>query len=336
MESKYTLTWEEYAELFSDSWPRPDYFSLIVVAMVSIPLISYGIVLSIFGIPDEHILNWMFIGGPLFLLLAASLSIASGSRKAKNDASADKRAEYDRWHAKEQLFSFDQEKWIYQSESGRIEVPWPALLAAVERPNVFYLLSESGPAIVPKRALNTEEVSLLRALGALQPAETWPFQITVWDNQATEIARLWKRYWFRMAFGNILGLVTLGWIFQIWLTSNEKIGIIWGWVLAAFAVVLALTAQIWYLPLKYWTSRRQWRAPKTMGLADRGLCFIDCYVRVFAGWKSFHHFDEVRRAFLIYTRKDDYYLLSKRYFSPEQRAELKRRLQKNVSGSMKT
>lgn len=114
---------------------------------------------------------------------------------------------------------------------------------------------------------------------------------------------------------------------------ERKNWVVWGWVLAAFAVVLTLAAQIWYVPLKYWTSRRQWRAPKILGLADRGLCFIDSYVRLFAAWKSFHHFEEVRRAFLIYTSKDDYYLLSKRYFSPEQRAELKRRLQENVSES---
>src|SRR6185312_11052081 len=114
-----------------------DYFSAIVVAMVSIPLIAYGVILAVFGMPDEHTINWMFIGGPALLLLAAFSSIASGSKKAIKEAKAEKRAQYERWHAKEQSFSFDQEKWTLRNESGRSEIPWSGVLAAVEWPNVF-------------------------------------------------------------------------------------------------------------------------------------------------------------------------------------------------------
>ena len=78
--------------------------------MVSIPLIAYGVILAVFGMPDEHTINWMFIGGPALLLLAAFSSIASGSKKAIKEAKAEKRAQYERWHAKEQSFSFDSGK----------------------------------------------------------------------------------------------------------------------------------------------------------------------------------------------------------------------------------
>jgi len=330
MESTYTLTWEEYAELFTDSWPRPDYFSAAVVALVSIPLIAYGIILAVFGMPDEHTINFIFIGGPVFLVVAAFLSLASGNRKAKKQAMAEKRATYERWHAKEQSFAFDEEKWILQSESGKLEVPWSALLAAVEWPSVLVLASEGAAAIVPKRAMNEGKLDLLRKMAILEPAKKWPFKISVWDYQATETVRIWKRYWFRMAFGNVFGLVVLGWLFQIWHESNEKIGIVWGWVIAAFMLVLTLTAQIWYLPLKYWTSRREWRAQKELGLCGKGLYIGDAHVRVFNAWKYLQSFDDFRRAFVVYKDKNHYHLLSKHYFFQEQREEIRRGLQENM------
>lgn len=330
MESIYTLSWEEYSELFSDSWPRPDYFSAIVVAMVSIPLIAYGVILAVFGMPDEHTINWMFIGGPAFLLLAAFLSIASGSKKAIKEAKAEKRAQYERWHAKEQTFSFDQEKWTLRSASGKWEIPWSGILAAVEWPNVFLLLFAGGQAIVPKRAINAEMIGSLRTFASLEPREIWPYKISVWDYQAAETVRFWKRYWFRMAFGNVFGVVVLVWLFQIWQESNEKIGIVWGWVIAAFVLVLTLSAQIWYVPLKYWTSRERLRAPKGVAISSWGLCFGEHGIRSFLGWKQLQSFEEIKRAFLVYTSKDNYHLFSKRYFSSEQIEELRNRLQRNV------
>src|SRR6185312_5369144 len=126
--------------------------------------------------------------------------------------------------AKEQSFSFDQEKWTLRNESGRSEIPWSGVLAAVEWPNVFFLVSESGQAVVPKRALKAEMVDSLRKFASLESSDIWPYKVSVWDYQAAEIVRFWKRYWFRMGFGNIFGVVVLVWPFQIWHESNEKIG----------------------------------------------------------------------------------------------------------------
>ncbi|HZI55555.1 MAG TPA: YcxB family protein [Verrucomicrobiae bacterium] len=330
MEISYLLTWEEYAELFSNSWPRPDYFSAIVITMVSIPLIVYGIILAFFGMPDEHFLSWMFIGCPALLLPSAFLSMATGSKKAVKEAVAKRRAEYEKWHVKEQLFSFDQEKWTLRNESGKVEVPWSALVSANEWPAVFYLVSESGRAIVPKRALTMERVDLLRRLASLEIAPMWPFQMSVWDYQATETAQFWKRYWFRMAFGNVFGMVVLIWLLQTWFTSNGKFDIVWGWSIAGFVVVMTLTAQIWYLPLKYWTAPGQWRTPKGLGISDRGMCIKDLHTCSFHGWKSLPSFNEVGRSFLVYVNQSHYYLLAKHYFSEEQKKEIGGRLRANL------
>ncbi len=110
-----------------------------------------------------------------------------------------------------------------------------------------------------------------------------------------------------MAFGNVFGMVVLVWLFQIWFASNEKLDIIWGWVIAGFVVVMTLTAQIWYLPLKYWTAPSQWRTPKGLGISDRGVCIEDLHTRSFHGWKSLPGFNEVGQAFLVYVNQSHYY-----------------------------
>jgi hypothetical protein len=329
MKATYILSWEEFAELYTDSWPRPDYFTAIVVAGVSLLLIAYGFSLFAFQpLRDETALSFSFIGFPLVLFVGAIASVASQSKKAKSKAMAEKRSKYERWYSKEQSFSFDQEKWTHETEAGRQEVPWTALLKAVEWPNVLQLVGENSSVIIPKRVLEPEALRTLLQLAFPVRNTPWPFQITAWDYQTTEMARLWRKHWFRFAFANVFGLVVLGWVFQTWLTSHEKIGVIIGWILAASAVILVLSAQLWFVPLRYVTSPKNWRSPKTVAFSDRG--FQLSPDGRFTAWKSFPSFQEVRRAFLIFVDPNHYYLLPKRCFSGDQQTEIRRLLQANV------
>ncbi|HET9364445.1 MAG TPA: YcxB family protein [Candidatus Angelobacter sp.] len=331
MKATYILTWEEFAELHTDSWPRPDYFTAIVVAGASLLMIAYGI--SLFAFPplrDEKVLSFVFIGFPLFLLLVAWASVGSQSKKALKKAMAEKRAKYERWYSCEQTFFFDKEKWTHETEAGRQEAPWSALLKAVEWSNVLYLVGESSSVIVPKRVLEPEALRTLRQRAFPVPGDQWPFQITAWDYQATEMARLWRKHWLRFIFANVFGLGVLVWVFQIWLTSQEKVGAIIGWILAASAIILVLTAQLWYLPLRYATSAKNWRAPKKIGLSASGLHISNSPDNRFTAWKVFPSFQEVPRAFLVYVDPTHYYLLPKRCFSTEQRIQIRFLLHANV------
>jgi hypothetical protein len=260
MKSTYRLTWEEFAELYQNSWPHPDYFSGVVTVIVAVPLIGYGLSLAVFGMPDERGVYTMFIAGPVLLVVAAMASLRSQSRKALKGAVTEKRAEYDRWNAQEESFSFDQEKWTRDTQSGRQEVVWPSLLCSLEWPNVLHLVGGSGAVTVPKRVLEPAALTTLRQNAFPAAADGLRLQISWWDDQATETALLWRKYWFRLAFGNAFGLFVLGFVVDQWLSSNEKAITLWGWILASAAVVFVLTAQIWYLPLRYWTSSRPWRA----------------------------------------------------------------------------
>jgi hypothetical protein len=323
----YTLTWEEYAEQFQNAWPRPDYFSAIVACMVAVPLIGYGISLAVFGPPGETLLYSMFIGAPLFLVVATIVAMWSQAGPPLQRAIAQKRLEYERWHAKEQAFSFDGEKWTHETSAGKQETPWSALTHAKELPTVFSLTGESISVLVPKRALDSATLVLLRETALPVRGDGWSSQITWGDYSATESARAWRKYWFLLIFGNVFGFLVLGWVVHSWLIEAEKLRVIWGWILACSAVILTLTAQLWYLPLRYFTSRKAWRSPLKLEFSDRGVHVAMSGASFFTAWRACRSFREVGRAFLIYTDEFHYYLLPKRYINLEQQTALRQMLQ---------
>jgi hypothetical protein len=330
MKITYTLTWEEYAEQFRDRWPRPDYFSAIVVCIVALPLIGYGISLAVFGMPDETAIDGMFIGGPLFLILATVLSLATQSKQAKKRFIAEKRRLYEQDYSREQSFSFDQDHWTSETETGKQDVPWSALQVAVDRQNIFYLTAQKGSVCVPGRALGPEATVALRELSRLTGDNKFEFRVSCWDFQAVGMNLLWRKRWFVMAFGNIFGLVVLGWIAQTWLSQNAKSDLIWGWILAAFSVILVLTAQLWYLPLRYATSPKSFGTSMRLQFYDSGIHFTTDSAQFFLAWKVLRKFCEIKRAFLVYTNATEYYLLAKRDITDDQQHELRKILEKNL------
>jgi hypothetical protein len=322
MKITYTLTWEEYAEQFRDTWPRPDYFAAIVVCIVALPLIGYGISLAV-GMPDETLINAMFIGGPLCLIAAAMFSLATQSKQARKRVIAEKRRTYERDYSREQSFSFDQDHWTCETEAGKQEIPWAALQAAVERQNIFYLTAQKGSVCVPGRVLDPEAMVSLRQLSQLTGEAKFEFCVRCWDFQVVGTNLLWRKRWFVMAFGNVFGLVVLGWIAQTWLSQDAKPVLIWGWGLAAFAVILVLTAQLWYVPLRYVTSSRSFGTRMGLQLYDAGIHFATDSAKFFLAWKALCKFHEVSRAFLVYTNPSEYYLLAKRDITRDQQNELR-------------
>jgi hypothetical protein len=329
MKITYTLTWEEYAEQFRDTWPRPDYFAAIVVCIVALPLIGYGISLA-FGMPDETLVNAMFVGGPLFLMVATAFSLATQSKQAMKRVIAEKRLTYERDYSREQSFSFDQDHWTCETEAGKQDVPWAALQVAVERQNIFYLNAQKGSVYVPKRVLDSEAMASLRQYSWLSGEAKFEFRVRGWDFQAVSMNLLWRRRWFVMAFGNAFGLVVLGWIAQTWLAQQAKPVFIWGWILAAFAVILVLTAQLWYVPLRYVTSSRSFGTSIKLQLYDAGIHFTTDSAGFFLAWNALRKFHEVGRAFLVYINPSEYYLLAKRDITRDQQNELREMLQKKL------
>src|SRR5215471_8917199 len=165
MKATFVLTWEEFAELYTESWPRPDKFSAIVVSIVALPLIAYGISGHMVAeLRDEKVMLAIFWGLPLLLLTGAVLSVTSQAKAERKRTTEEARRLYDRSHTTQQNFSFDQEKWTLETGEGKAEASWLLLQHAIEWPNVIYLATERASAILPKRAFTPEGLSILRQL----------------------------------------------------------------------------------------------------------------------------------------------------------------------------
>jgi hypothetical protein len=284
------------------------------------------------GLRDEKVMLTIFWGMPLLLLAGAVFSITSQARKERKEASEEARRKYDLWSAKEQTFSFDQAKWILETDAGRREIPWSSLLKAVEWPHVFYLVGENGSVIVPSRVFDAGTLMAMRKLLFPVLEERWPCRMSCWDYQATETARLWRKHWFQMGSLNLVCLYVLSWILENRFGAADKAIEAWGWVIGLFVVVLLLTGQLWYFPLKYFTSPKAWRLPQSLNFSDRGLYSADSHNQQFTSWRSFREFLELRRAFLIYGDRSNFIMLSKRYFPTVQQNEIRRLLEKHVAG----
>ena len=326
----YTLSWEEYAEQFERSWSSRSLLEFYMAIIIATPLLIYGLGLAYFGLQDEKAVLALFIGGPLALILMAIPGVMGDSSRVKVRAGAEAHSRYERWHSKEQKFSFDGEKWIHETETGRLEAPWSALLLGAEFKSVFVLHGDGHPAIVPKRALDPEVIQQLRQNFLPSGGDAWSFRVSSWDNHIIKTGFLWKKQWFWMLLGNISGLLGLGWILQTLVDSNKKLIDMWGWLLALVVVVMVLTAQLWYLPLSYATSAKSWRLPMKLQLSDRGIYFVTSVADFFMAWKAFLKFKELKHAFLIYTEQGRYYLVAKRYITPDQQEKLRGALLANV------
>jgi hypothetical protein len=327
MTNTYTPSWEEYAEQFEYSWPRRDLLPVIVTSMAALFMFIYGIALTR-AAPDEPMLQWIFLGTPFFLVFM--VAVVSSTNQRRKQVIVKTRAEYDRWHAKPQAFSFDHEKWIHETPAGRHESKWSELLSAMEFANVFLLNDESASVLVPKRVLDPAAVQVLRQSALPSQGEECTFQTGIWDYHAARTGLLWEKQRALMILGNVLGLAALAWVLQSWLRSSQKSIELWGWILAFAALLLALSAQVWYLPLRYITSAATWRLPMRLKLSDLGICFLAPWAGFFVAWKGFLKFKESQRAFLIFTDHAHCYIVPKRSLTLDQQAGLHRMLSDHV------
>ena len=326
MSVTYTLTWEEFAEQYQDSWPRPDLMGAIITLFIALPLVAYGIAFYFLTGGFDPVWPGLFIGTPLSLLVMAWWSIKHKAAETKKRAIAQTREEFDAFYAKEQSFSFDQEKWTVATAAGKHETPWSALRQATEYQQVFALVGERSNALVPKRVLDTSVAESLRQLVLPQYEKSWSFRFRCWDYQVAATSWLWRKYRFGMAIANLLCLGVLGWAVATVVSSDNGLAG-WGTILAGTAALAAVSAQLWYFPLRFITSAKRWRECMTCEFSRRGVRIKNSDYDYFMAWSSFRKLEETTRAFLLYTQASSYYLLAKEYVPTEQQTLLRQMME---------
>ena len=326
MRVTYTLTWDEFSEQYKHSWPRPDITALIMTLLIALPLIVYGVAFYFSTGGGEPILPASFVGGPLLLLVMAAWQIKYKAADAKKRVVKQKREEFEAFYAKEQSFSFDGNRWTLETAAGKQETPWSALRQAIEYQQTFALMGEKSIALVPKRVLDATTTDSLRQLALPRTEARWTFRVRSWDYQSTLMSWLWRKAWPMMAIANLAGLAVLVWIVKTLLHSDNNFAG-WGTILAAFAAVAALSAQLWYIPLRFVTSAKTWRSPMQAFVSDRGVRLTSSDSDYFMAWTNFRNLEETSRAFILHISEARYYLLAKEFVPPEQQVLLRQMMQ---------
>jgi hypothetical protein len=329
MNVTYTLTWDEFAEPHQHTWPRVDAVSLVLTVAVALPLIAYGVALWRVSAPGIDIVYLTFIGAPLLLVVMALAHVQMTGRSAKKRAIAAKQADYERSHSGPQSFSFDQEKWTHENADGKQEIPWSALQTAGESPNTIYLEGKQIRTLVPKRLLDAATLESLRQL-ALPSGVGGESRIGAWDYLATQTSILWRKLWILLVPGNLFGLAVLAWVAVRFFAPGEKSGVLWGWGLACYFAVLALSAQLWYFLLRYATALKAFRAPTIFAFSARGVRIVSQIECSFVAWDILQKFRETRRAFLLFRNDSKFYLLVKDRIPAETQEQMRQILREKV------
>jgi len=326
MNASYSLTWEEFAEQYERDVRRTEILYIVVTVLIAIPLLGYGATLTAL-LPDEPILSAMFFGAPLLLTIMATVQVKVNGNKARKKALAEKRSQYEHSYAGRQLFSFDQEKWIHENDAGKHEIPWPALKLAFERKSVIGLYGQNL-TLIPKRVLDEPTLNTLRNL-AFGRGISGTFRINAWDYIAVWNGMLWRKLWYFPASANLAGFGVLAWLGMKLFSGQDRAGVLWGWGLASYAIILVLVAQVWYPALNYFIVPRFFRATQTYEFSDHGVQIARCDSRSFNGWSLFRDFHESRRAFIFYLDDTHFHLVLKRDFPAEHLQKIRTLLRDN-------
>jgi hypothetical protein len=326
MSVSYTISWEEFLECCQDYLPKPSVASFIATMFVGVAVGAFGGVLTYAVDPGSKLLASIFCWLSFIIFLGAFWDLKVRTRRRQKGFTKECRATYDRLLTKELRFDFDGQKFAFESKTGKGEVPWAHLLRAVERQRVITLGSST---MVPKRVLSAVEVENLHRLALPSNGKSWSFHINFVDYFLTEAVSLWRRHPFLMAEAHAAGL----WFFlMISYQMYGEVGreVIWGWTIAFGFLFLTITAQFWYLVIKYRTSHKELRLSRAVQFSARGVTMKTTTAEWFSAWQTFNKFRETRRAFLLYIDPNQYHLLPKSCITSDQKAQIRQALEKNL------
>jgi YcxB-like protein len=334
----YTLTWEEFLEIYSHSIPRPQVTASIAFVILSIGMAAYGVlVLHSVRSYDRPYAAVFFFLCFLFLLFAAwALRILTlGRRKAFFRGL---RAEYQENYCREQALAFDGERWIHTNPDGKREVSWAGVQGALETANAFAFWAKSGPVILPKRAFDGNSISdstekplargleLLRQMTLGQNEGATTCRVGFVDYELTEVASLWKTRPIAMLRYYAVGFFC-SFLLAEGMRHSRGLRVIWGWAIAVLILFATITGPFWYFLVEYLSAHRDIRIPGKYAFSARGVRLSRPGFEHFAAWAAFSKFRETRRCFLLYVDRKQYNIYPKRCFSSQQQAALRKLLE---------
>jgi len=339
MSVAYVLSWDEFLELHKDSLPGPSITSFVATMAVVVATGTFGAVLTWLVDPPDKWIPSMFLGLALVLLVCALWDLRFRTAKRRKKVIEELRFTYERDFAGERTFAFDQNQWSLTTKAGKYDGTWTSLSSAVERENTITLSDRSNAATVPKRVLGENELQSLRRIALHHPGSACLFHVTLLDFVLTEVPSLWRRHSFLMGLAHLAALWFFAWIAYTMYYSSGP-GVFWAWVVAWIIFLFAVTTQVWYFLIKYYTSHKLLRFAWGAEFSEKGLRWKavakvsgergSTYRESFHAWGGFRKAGETARCFLLYIDASRYLLLPKKCLSREQMVALRELLQAEV------
>jgi hypothetical protein len=323
----YTLSWEEYMEMYNFSLPQQVSASFLTTVWAAIFSAAAALL-----VPDSIAsvslrLGLFCISLALFLVAVWNYEVATPRRREQIEHGL--RSFYESYFSGERVFTFDGERWTLRTQSGHQEGIWAGLRSATESRSTFALCAENQLVLVPKRALTGEEVDLMRRLALSTGNDMNSFQVGLFDYVLTEIPSFWWRN--HLSPAQWLG-ATVFLLVASKAIAGDGLGFIWlsmGMALCVGAAIFCV--QLFYVIFKYFTNRGMGVVSWAGEFSDRGARAKTSYGDVFFAWTEFDRFRETRRCFLLYYASQKYYLLAKKCLSKNQQSALRQLLTEKLT-----
>jgi hypothetical protein len=322
--TNYTISWEEFLEMFENSLPRPN---LIAVTVTLGCATVFGIFCVLLARSVDHE-DWgvvsIFWALPVLLVAFAFWELTFGVAQTRKKQLKKLRSVYQRSFSKEQAFSFGSERWIHDTDGSKQEISWNNVLTVSEWPSIVTLSSQNYVAVVPRRVLGTSDLALIRANAFGNAGLKLSVRNSFVDWAYTTLIQLWKGNVWPMLTIHAGAVVALVWMVRRLGRPSNPTDFFWGEVLCLVVLIAGFTAQFWYLPLKYWSMGVETKSPMEVQVYDRGIWFKRLKVEFFRAWSSFNKSEEDRRSFLLFYREGSSFVLGKTDLTRDQVDEFRR------------
>lgn len=319
---KYTVNWEEFQEFYLTTRPearsRQSYVSFTAAIFIAMATVVFGLWLTQLAPPENRTkVALIFISLSAGVVALAFWDKTWTGRK-KKQPTEEMRSVFESEYSGPQSFSFDHERWILETQTGRQETLWTGLMMAWELQNTIALWAKNNFVLLPKRVLSGEETDSLRRLAFASGGKVTQFHVSIADFVLTEAPSFWRRNPLTPVF--YVAVLTFG--FFVFKTAAEKGShFVWSTVLSA---VIVFVMHPFYLVVQYMTkaTRVSWEGE----FCDRGAQVKTPKGKYFTAWTQFKKFRETRRCFLLHFAADEYFLIAKRCLSTHEQASLRQLL----------
>ena len=324
MSVEYSVSWEEYLEICKPHFPIADWASAVAGVLISIGLVIVAVVVDWAGRLDGRAPASAIVFISMILIGTALWAPTVGTRISRWRYMRQCRSTYQEHFAgRPQQFMFDEEKWANPSQSQHREALWSEVTAADEYEDVIFVQSEKQFVLVPKRVLSPEGLDQLRRLAFGKFISPLKLRVGPCEYLHTEIRCLWRRRMSGMVLAHATGILVGGATIGSLLWPHHPEDVFWLVLLAGPLLLITLSTQFVYCLISYASQRRRVHVGWEMECADRGVHVRTAATEHFSSWSVFPKFEETRRAFLLYSDANRYYILPKTSMKPEQQQGLR-------------